>query len=206
MKSEFSILAAKSALRSAIHPPKAAASRRASTVEVGGIALLALRAEEVGERVLDQRRSVRSGSSERVAVAVVDEVDGVDRPHHVEVEVERRALDLALRELRDVVVRPEQAVFLAKEIQVPVIALSQLNRGPEQRADKKPAISDLRESGSLEQDADIVILLHRESAYEKENPRAGEADFIVAKHRNGPTDTVTVAAQLHLSRFVDMAI
>ncbi len=95
--------------------------------------------------------------------------------------------------------------LLAKELQVPVIALSQLNRGPEQRSDKMPAISDLRESGSLEQDADMVILLHRESAYEKENPRAGEADLIVAKHRNGPTRTVTVAFQGHFSRFTDMA-
>jgi replicative DNA helicase len=94
--------------------------------------------------------------------------------------------------------------LLAKELQVPVIALSQLNRGPEQRADKKPAISDLRESGSLEQDADMVILLHRENAFEKDNPRAGEADFIVAKHRNGPTDTITVGFQGHLSRFADM--
>lgn len=95
--------------------------------------------------------------------------------------------------------------LLAKELQVPVIALSQLNRGPEQRSDKMPALSDLRESGSLEQDADLVILLHRESAYEKDNPRAGEADFIVAKHRNGPTRTITVAFQGHFSRFKDMA-
>ena len=58
---------------------------------------------------------------------------------------------------------------------------------------------------SIEQDADMVILLHREDAYEKESPRAGEADFIVAKHRNGPTDTITVAFQGHYSRFVDMA-
>jgi replicative DNA helicase len=94
--------------------------------------------------------------------------------------------------------------LLAKELQVPVIALSQLNRGPEQRADKKPALSDLRESGSLEQDADMVILLHRESAYEKDNPRAGEADFIVAKHRNGPTATITVGFHGHYSRFADM--
>ena len=94
--------------------------------------------------------------------------------------------------------------LLAKELQVPVIALSQLNRGPEQRSDRKPQLSDLRESGSLEQDADMVILLHRESAYEKENPRAGEADFIVAKHRNGPTDTITVGFQGHYSRFADM--
>ena len=95
--------------------------------------------------------------------------------------------------------------LLAKELEVPVIAISQLNRGPEQRTDKKPQMSDLRESGSIEQDADMVILLHREDAYEKESPRAGEADFIVAKHRNGPTDTITVAFQGHYSRFVDMA-
>lgn len=95
--------------------------------------------------------------------------------------------------------------LLAKELHVPVIGLSQLNRGPEQRTDKKPAASDLRESGSLEQDADMVILLHREDAYEKESPRAGEADVIVAKHRNGPTATITVAFQGHYSRFIDMA-
>jgi replicative DNA helicase len=96
--------------------------------------------------------------------------------------------------------------LLAKELQVPVIALSQLNRGPEQRADKKPALSDLRESGSIEQDADMVVLLHREAAYERDSPRAGEADLIVAKHRNGPTDTVVVAFQGHFSRFTDMAV
>ncbi|WP_401000551.1 replicative DNA helicase [Agromyces sp. GXQ0307] len=94
--------------------------------------------------------------------------------------------------------------LLAKELQVPVLALSQLNRGPEQRADKMPALSDLRESGSIEQDADVVILLHRESAYERDSPRAGEADLIVAKHRNGPTRTVTVAFHGHFSRFADM--
>jgi len=94
--------------------------------------------------------------------------------------------------------------LLAKELQVPVVALSQLNRGPEQRSDRKPQLSDLRESGSLEQDADMVILLHRESAYEKDNPRAGEADLIVAKHRNGPTDTIVVGFQGHYSRFADL--
>jgi replicative DNA helicase len=95
--------------------------------------------------------------------------------------------------------------LLAKELGVPVVALSQLNRGPEQRTDKKPMLSDLRESGSLEQDADMVVLLHREDAYERESPRAGEADLILAKHRNGPTGVVTVAFQGHYSRFVDMA-
>ena len=98
-----------------------------------------------------------------------------------------------------------QIKLLAKELEVPVIALSQLNRGPEQRADKRPAMSDLRESGSIEQDADMVILLHREDVYEKESSRPGEADLIVAKHRNGATRDITVAFQGHYSRFVDMA-
>jgi replicative DNA helicase len=95
--------------------------------------------------------------------------------------------------------------LLAKELNVPVVALAQLNRGPELRTDKRPLLADLRESGSIEQDSDLVILLHREDAYERESPRAGEADLIVAKHRNGPTATVTVAFQGHYSRFVDMA-
>ena len=95
--------------------------------------------------------------------------------------------------------------LLAKELEIPIIALSQLNRGPEQRSDKRPMMSDLRESGSLEQDADMVILLHRDDVYEKESTRPGEADLIVAKHRNGPTRDLTVAFQGHYSRFVDMA-
>ena len=95
--------------------------------------------------------------------------------------------------------------LLAKELEVPVIAISQLNRGPEQRTDKKPMLADLRESGSLEQDADLVILLNRPDAFERDDPRGGEADLILAKHRNGPTKTVTVAHQLHLSRFANMA-
>jgi replicative DNA helicase len=95
--------------------------------------------------------------------------------------------------------------LLAKELNVPVVALAQLNRGPELRTDKRPLLADLRESGSIEQDSDVVILLHREDAYERESPRAGEADLIVAKHRNGPTAVVTVAFQGHYSRFTDMA-
>ena len=98
-----------------------------------------------------------------------------------------------------------QIKLLAKELGVPIIALSQLNRGSEQRADKRPMVSDLRESGSLEQDADMVILLHRDDVYEKESTRPGEADVIVAKHRNGPTRDIVVAFQGHYSRFVDMA-
>ena len=98
-----------------------------------------------------------------------------------------------------------QLKLLAKELDVPLIAISQLNRGPEQRTDKRPQVSDLRESGSLEQDADIVMLLHRPDSSERDDPRAGEADIILGKHRGGPTSTITVAHQLHYSRFVDMA-
>jgi replicative DNA helicase len=93
--------------------------------------------------------------------------------------------------------------LLAKELDVPVVAISQLNRGPEQRTDKRPMLSDLRESGSLEQDSDVVILIHREEHYDKE-ARPGEADLIVAKHRNGPIATIQVSFQGHYSRFTDM--
>lgn len=94
--------------------------------------------------------------------------------------------------------------LLAKELGVPVIALSQLNRGPEQRSDKKPQLSDLRESGSLEQDADIVILLHRER-YAEDGDAKNDAELIVAKHRNGATKTVTVVFEGAFSRFSDFA-
>ncbi len=98
-----------------------------------------------------------------------------------------------------------QIKLLAKELNVPVVALSQLNRGVEQRQSKRPALSDLRESGAIEQDADIVVLVHRDDMYEQESSRPGECDLIVAKHRNGATRDIVVAAQLHYSRFVDLA-
>jgi replicative DNA helicase len=98
-----------------------------------------------------------------------------------------------------------QIKLLAKELEIPVVAIAQLNRGSEQRTSKRPMLSDLRESGALEQDADVVILLHREDMYEKESTRPGEADLIVAKHRNGPTADIVLAFQGHYSRFVDMA-
>jgi replicative DNA helicase len=97
-----------------------------------------------------------------------------------------------------------QMKLLAKELKVPVVAISQLNRGSEQRTDKKPQLSDLRESGSIEQDADIVLLLHRPDMYDDED-RRGEADFIIAKNRSGPTDRVTASFQGHYSRFMPMA-
>ncbi|GAY15792.1 replicative DNA helicase [Mycobacterium sp. shizuoka-1] len=95
--------------------------------------------------------------------------------------------------------------LMAKELDVPVAAVCQLNRGPEQRVDKVPQLSDLRETGQLEQDADLVILINRPDGYDRDSPRAGEADLILAKHRNGPTRTCTVASTLHMSSFRDLA-
>lgn len=94
---------------------------------------------------------------------------------------------------------------MAQELKIPIVALCQLNRESEKRTDKKPAMSDLRESGSLEQEADVIVLMHREDAYERETPRAGECDLILAKNRMGPTATITTAFQGHYARVVDMA-
>lgn len=94
--------------------------------------------------------------------------------------------------------------LLAKEFGIPVIALSQLNRGSEHRADARPTISDLRESGAVEQDADIVVLLHRPDVKDPESPRAGEIDLIVDKHRGGRRATVAAAWQGHYARVIDM--
>lgn len=98
-----------------------------------------------------------------------------------------------------------QLKLIAREFGIVVVVLAQLNRASLMRTDKTPMISDLRESGAVEQDADMVILLHRPDMYEPESPRAGEADLIVDKHRGGHRAKITAAAQMHYSRFVDMA-
>jgi replicative DNA helicase len=94
--------------------------------------------------------------------------------------------------------------LLAKELGLPVIAVSQLNRNPETRADKRPQLSDLRESGAIEQDADIVMFIHRDDTSEDINVK-GKADLIVAKHRNGPTATVPLAFDPRLTLFRNFA-
>lgn len=93
---------------------------------------------------------------------------------------------------------------LAQEFKIVVIAAAQLNRVSEHRTDKTPTLSDLRESGGIENNANIVILLHREDYYDRESPRSGEFDFIVAKNRMGHNATVTAAWQGHYARIVDM--
>jgi replicative DNA helicase len=96
--------------------------------------------------------------------------------------------------------------LLAKSDGVPIVVCSKINREAEKNgSDKKPTMAMLRDSGEIESDADIVLLLHREDAYDRESPRAGELDAIVAKHRTGATDTITLAAQMHYARIVDMA-
>jgi replicative DNA helicase len=92
---------------------------------------------------------------------------------------------------------------LAMECNVPVLAVSQLNRAPEERTDKRPQMANLRDGGTIEDYADVVILVHRDDYYDSSSPRAGECDLIVAKYRNGPTDTVMVASQLHLAHVAD---
>ena len=94
--------------------------------------------------------------------------------------------------------------LLAKEFEVPIIVGSQLNRDVERRADKKPTLADLRESGSIEQDSDIVIMLNRDDVYDPESPRAGEIDMYVEKNRNGPRGMAALAFQGHYSRIDDM--
>ncbi|MFI0156200.1 replicative DNA helicase [Streptomyces lydicus] len=123
-------------------------------------------------------------------------VDGIQ-----DIRPDKRS-DLREREVGDVV---RDLKTMARELNVPVVATSHLNRAAQQRADKRPAMDDLRESGAITFASDNLILLHRDDAYEKGSPRAGEADLFVVKHRQGPAATVSVAFQGHYCRFVDMA-
>jgi len=95
--------------------------------------------------------------------------------------------------------------MLARDLDVPIVALSQLSRAVEQRTDKRPLLSDLRESGSIEQDADVVMFVYRDEYYNEESDQQGLAEVIVAKHRNGPTDSVKLSFLKRYAKFADLA-
>jgi replicative DNA helicase len=94
--------------------------------------------------------------------------------------------------------------ILARELNVPVIALSQLSRGVESRTDKRPLLSDLRESGQIEQDADLVMFIYRDEYYNENTERPGEADLLIAKHRNGGLGDVRLTFQSEYPRFLGL--
>jgi replicative DNA helicase len=94
---------------------------------------------------------------------------------------------------------------LARDLEVPIIALSQLSRAVEQRHDKRPILSDLRESGSIEQDADLVGFIYRDEYYNDESDQQGLAEVILAKHRNGPTDAIKLSFLKRYAKFADLA-
>jgi replicative DNA helicase len=96
--------------------------------------------------------------------------------------------------------------MLAKELKVPVIAISQLNRAVEQRPNKKPIMSDLRDSGALEQDADVILFIYRDEEYDEDSQEGNKAEINIAKQRNGPTGKVLLTFLKEYTRFEDFAV
>ena len=143
--------------------------------------------------VLDVRAKARrlaQQSADGLALVLIDYLQLMRAQGHVENRVEQ--IGQISRGLKT----------LARELDVPVVALSQLNRGVEQRTDKRPVLSDLRESGAIEQDADLVLFIYRDEYYDHESEREGIADVLIAKHRNGGLGTVELTFQKEYPRFM----
>lgn len=137
----------------------------------------------------------RQARRHELKMVVLDYLQLLQDPESTSADTREREVALMTRGLK----------ILAQQLEIPIVVLCQLNRESAKREDTRPRPHELRESGAVEQDANLVILLHREDVHDKDSPRAGEADLIIGKNRNGPTADVTVAFQGHYSRFVDMA-
>ena len=135
----------------------------------------------------------RLASQYGIKMIVIDYLQLMDGGAHSKIDNRQQQISEISRSLK----------ALARELRVPVIALSQLSRGPETRQSKRPMLSDLRESGSLEQDADLVAFLYREDYYNPESERKNVTELIIAKHRNGPTETVELYFHKNYTRFTD---
>lgn len=129
----------------------------------------------------------------QVELIVVDYLGLLRHPQENKIESRQVMMSMISRDMK----------LMAKEL-VPVIALTQLNRGVENRHDKRPVLSDLRDTGALEQDSDVVILIHRDDIANSDSARAGEVDLHIAKHRNGPTGVATLANQYHYARLKNL--
>jgi replicative DNA helicase len=151
-------------------------------VDAGNVTIVDIRA---------RARRLRS-SPRGLGLIIVDYLQLMS--HHGRVESRQQEVAEISRSLK----------LLAKELEIPVIAVSQLNRDPERRQDKRPQLADLRESGAIEQDSDVVMFIHRDDSAE-DLTRKGTADLIVAKHRNGPTDTIKLTFLPHLTQFRNYA-
>lgn len=136
----------------------------------------------------------RQARRNELKMVVLDYLQLLQDPESTSADTREREVALMTRGLK----------ILAQQIGIPIVVLCQLNRDSARREDKRPQTHEMRESGAVEQDANMILLLHREDVYDKESPRAGEADLIIGKNRNGPTCDVTVAFQGHYSQFLDM--
>lgn len=150
--------------------------------EAAGVSVMEMRAK--------CRRLQRNDGLKLVIVDYLQLMQGKDKPENRQTEI--AAISRSLK-------------GLAQELDLPVIAVSQLNRQLETRTDKRPQLSDLRESGAIEQDADVVILIHRDERYNDESEERGIAQLIIAKHRSGPTGVVKVSFQEDYTKFANLA-